>query len=165
MASAGKPTDGNTGKPSNPPCDADHGHPGENVGRCPQDSDGDGVPDAEDNCPNVSNANQTNTDVNLPAGDAAGDACDNDDDADGLADSSEAPNNCDQFDGDTDDDGLSDGTKVNIGTQCNDADTDNDGVNDGVDDCPVTPGTLANGCPDKSGAARKSSASRTASRS
>ncbi|MFY9299757.1 MAG: type VI secretion system tube protein Hcp [Candidatus Nitrosotenuis sp.] len=45
------------------------------------DSDGDGVPDTSDNCPNVSNATQTNTD-----GDASGDTCDADDDNDGIAD-------------------------------------------------------------------------------
>ncbi len=47
----------------------------------PTDSDGDGVPDAEDNCPMTGNPAQTNTD-----GDAQGDACDGDDDNDGVAD-------------------------------------------------------------------------------
>ena len=37
----------------------------------PTDTDGDGVPDASDNCPAVANANQRNHD-----GDAKGDACD-----------------------------------------------------------------------------------------
>ncbi|HPU25903.1 MAG TPA: thrombospondin type 3 repeat-containing protein, partial [Phycisphaerae bacterium] len=36
------------------------------------DTDGDGVPDATDNCPNVANANQLDTD-----GDGRGNACDN----------------------------------------------------------------------------------------
>ena len=46
-----------------------------------KDADFDGVPDFADNCPNVSNPTQDNTD-----GDAQGDACDSDDDNDGLTD-------------------------------------------------------------------------------
>jgi len=38
----------------------------------PPDSDGDGIPDANDNCPNFQNANQADGD-----GDGVGDACDN----------------------------------------------------------------------------------------
>jgi hypothetical protein len=45
------------------------------------DSDGDGVPDANDNCPSTPNANQLDAD-----GDGAGNACDSDDDNDGVAD-------------------------------------------------------------------------------
>jgi hypothetical protein len=45
------------------------------------DSDGDGVLDISDNCPNTSNPSQTDTD-----GDGQGDACDADDDNDGVAD-------------------------------------------------------------------------------
>ncbi|HSA59373.1 MAG TPA: choice-of-anchor Q domain-containing protein [bacterium] len=45
------------------------------------DADGDGIPNTLDNCPDVSNADQTDTD-----GDGAGDACDTDDDGDGVAD-------------------------------------------------------------------------------
>lgn len=45
------------------------------------DADGDGVDDAADNCPLVSNADQANFD-----GDSEGDACDEDDDNDGVAD-------------------------------------------------------------------------------
>ena len=48
------------------------------------DTDRDGVPDAGDNCPAVSNSNQLNTD-----GDSQGDACDSDDDNDGKADASD----------------------------------------------------------------------------
>ena len=54
------------------------------------DEDGDGVLDAEDNCPSVSNADQTDLD-----GDGQGDACDEDDDGDALADDddkSQTPN-------------------------------------------------------------------------
>ena len=45
------------------------------------DADGDGIPDAEDNCPNVASADQTDTD-----GDGEGDVCDTDDDNDGVPD-------------------------------------------------------------------------------
>ena len=45
----------------------------------PSDDDGDGKANADDNCPLVANAPQTDTD-----GDGAGDACDVDDDGDGL---------------------------------------------------------------------------------
>jgi hypothetical protein len=37
----------------------------------PADADGDGVPDAQDNCPSVANSNQSDSD-----GDSVGDACD-----------------------------------------------------------------------------------------
>ncbi len=67
------------------------------------DNDGDGVSDAGDNCPNDPNAAQLNTDGNFidqtppssqddrtwPNSDAAGDACDPDDDNDGLTDTAE----------------------------------------------------------------------------
>ena len=76
------------------------------------DSDGDGIPDASDNCPLVANPGQLNTD-----GDADGDACDNDDDNDGLTDAEE---------------------KI-LGTDPKDKDTDNDGVNDGADAFPLDP--------------------------
>ncbi len=55
------------------------------VGGGCSDGDGDGVIDALDNCPTVSNSTQTNTD-----GDSTGDACDPDDDGDGYTDSAEA---------------------------------------------------------------------------
>ena len=49
------------------------------------DSDGDGVLDNDDNCPRVSNEDQTDTDS-----DGEGDACDDDDDGDGVADADDA---------------------------------------------------------------------------
>ena len=51
----------------------------------PPDEDGDDVPDEEDNCPSVSNPDQTDTDA-----DGAGDACDTDDDNDGVSDGDDA---------------------------------------------------------------------------
>jgi len=45
------------------------------------DFDGDGVPDVSDDCPEVADPDQTDTD-----GDGAGDACDGDDDGDGVMD-------------------------------------------------------------------------------
>ncbi|WP_437996961.1 kelch repeat-containing protein [Sorangium sp. So ce185] len=61
------------------------------AGVCTRDSDDDGVADHEDNCPEVPNTSQTNTDGGLSAGDPLGDACDDDDDADGHPD---AADNC-----------------------------------------------------------------------
>ena len=51
------------------------------------DTDGDGVADAQDNCPSVSNASQADLDS-----DGIGDACDPDLDGDGVAN---GPDNCD----------------------------------------------------------------------
>ncbi|XLS29575.1 reprolysin-like metallopeptidase [Flavobacteriaceae bacterium M23B6Z8] len=89
------------------------------------DADGDGVLDVNDNCPNVENTNQLDTD-----GDGDGNACDDDDDADGILDQND---NCplivnlDQADNDGD----------GIGDPC-DEDDDNDGVLDVNDNCPLT---------------------------
>lgn len=51
---------------------------GSGIAPPPTDSDGDGVPDATDNCPTVQNPDQRDSD-----GDGAGDVCDNDFDGDG----------------------------------------------------------------------------------
>jgi sugar lactone lactonase YvrE len=51
----------------------------------PVDTDGDGVVDATDNCPNVANLDQADAD-----GDGQGDACDSDDDNDGIPDASDS---------------------------------------------------------------------------
>jgi len=77
------------------------------------DADGDGVCDSLDNCPNVANGDQTDTD-----GDGQGDACDNDDDNDGIPDASD---NC---------------PTSNVADQ---TDTDGDGIGDVCDPTPGSP--------------------------
>lgn len=67
------------------------------------DADTDGVTDAQDNCPGATNKEQLNTD-----GDKEGDACDPDDDNDGLADLDEVPRGTDPRNPDTDGDGQGD---------------------------------------------------------
>jgi titin len=57
------------------------------------DTDGDGVPDTSDNCPTVPNPGQQNLD-----GDTKGDACDVDDDGDGVGDLDEGPCGSDPMD-------------------------------------------------------------------
>jgi hypothetical protein len=77
---------------------------------------------AGDNCPLVSNADQLNTD-----GDSLGDACDPDDDNDGVDDSTDnCPILANANQADNDGDG--------VGDAC-DADDDNDGVADAGDNC------------------------------
>lgn len=100
------------------------------------DDDNDGILDVDDNCPNVANADQLDTD-----GDGIGDVCDTDDDNDGIDDSNDnCPliANADQADTDND----------SIGDVC-DNDSDNDGVTDDLDTCPNTVSNAVvdvNGC-------------------
>ena len=90
----------------------------------PTDSDGDGIPDATDNCPTVPNPDQKDTD-----GDGIGDACDPDDDNDTVPDTTDnCPLVANPDQKDTDGDG--------VGDAC-DPDDDNDGVVDGADNCPL----------------------------
>ena len=114
---------------------------------CP-DADGDGIKDSDDACPNV-------------AGTAALNGCP-DTDGDGIADKDDA---CPNVKGtramkgcpDTDGDGVADasdkcpkvkGPKGNNG--CPWADTDKDGVLDKDDKCPKVPGVASNnGCPEQ----------------
>ena len=96
------------------------------------DSDGDGIDDENDNCPNVSNPNQTDSD-----GDGVGDACDstngNDTDGDGIDnDDDNCPNVSNPNQTDTDGDGVGDACD---GTNNNDS--DGDGIDDVDDNCPT----------------------------
>ncbi|MBM4398252.1 MAG: thrombospondin type 3 repeat-containing protein, partial [Deltaproteobacteria bacterium] len=93
---------------------------------CDGDSDGDGVPDGEDNCVAVVNPGQDDLE-----GDGLGDACDPDDDGDGTPDVADlCPAVADPSQSDIDGDGL--------GDAC-DADKDGDGVLNGADNCAGTP--------------------------
>jgi hypothetical protein len=75
------------------------------------DSDDDGTNDGADNCPAKPNSDQTNTD-----GDAKGNACDADDDNDGVLDADDA-----------------------FPTDANEtANSDSDTIGDNADNCPVT---------------------------
>ncbi len=114
----------------------------------PTDFDGDGIPDEEDNCPDLPGLLELN-------------GCP-DTDGDGIADSEDE---CPDFAGtielkgcpDSDGDGVSDnedecpnlvGPADNNG--CPIVDRDNDGVLDEEDDCPDEAGSLATrGCPDR----------------
>ena len=97
------------------------------------DTDNDGAIDTNDNCPNIANPDQADSD-----GDGIGDACEPDADSDGVADSIDncpAIANADQAD--LDGDGQ--------GDACDD-DDDGDGVSDGADSCAATaPASLVNG--------------------
>jgi hypothetical protein len=120
------------------------------------DTDGDGVCDDDDNCPNVANPNQENQDE-----DDLGDACDNcpsvsnpgqeDGDSDGIGDACDncpSVSNPGQEDGDSDgvgdvcDNCPSDPAKTEpgiCGCGTPDVDTDNDGTLDCNDGCPTDP--------------------------
>lgn len=104
---------------------SDEGDPGD---------DDDGVPDVNDNCPTVANANQADND-----NDGIGNACDPDDDNDGVPDVSD---NC-QFvansnQADSDCDGVGNACDV-----CPGGDDKIDYNNDGLPDCKYLPATFA----------------------
>jgi hypothetical protein len=104
------------------------------------DGDGDGVPDATDNCPGTANANQANRD-----GDTQGDVCDTDDDNDGVADGHDAcPRGATGWTSTLTSDHDGDGCK----DSGEDPDDDNDAVTDTHDSCPVLAGGgTSSGCP------------------
>ena len=103
------------------------------------DSDSDGRADSNDNCPNDANADQANND-----GDDLGDACDGDDDNDGVLDELD----CAPFDasiavtiGDVCNDGNANTSNDRINENCecvgsDSEDRDNDGVVNASDNCP-----------------------------
>ncbi|MDI1450291.1 thrombospondin type 3 repeat-containing protein [Polyangium sp. 6x1] len=98
---------------------------------CSVDADGDGVPDAYDNCPDVVNLEQGDQD-----GDGAGDACDADPDGDEIP--TEMGDNCPW----TANAGQEDRDEDGVGDACDadDAlDDDGDGIADTSDVCPGVP--------------------------
>ncbi len=123
---------------------------------CAPDTDNDGILNTVDNCPVVANADQRNTDL-----DDAGDACDSDDDNDGVTDAAEDELGTDPLVADTDGDTWSDSKELSCrsdprvatsvpgdndldGTiNCDDTDDDNDGVLD-VNDPDIDGDGIAN---------------------
>ncbi len=90
------------------------------------DADGDGIPDEQDNCPDVPNPDQADLD-----GDGVGDACDDDIDGDGILNEDDnCPTTPNPDQADLDGDG--------VGDVCDD-DIDGDGIPDEQDNCPLVP--------------------------
>ncbi len=114
------------------------------------DRDADGVPDAQDNCPDVANGDQANGD-----GDDVGDACDvcpdvadmqGDEDGDGFGDACDiCPVEPDPNQGDVDQDGFGDACDACPAVVDDQADADLDGVGDACDVCAAIPDDQADG--------------------
>ena len=93
------------------------------------DDDNDFIALFKDNCPGLATLDVTNTD-----GDSQGDACDTDDDDDGLSDTEEATAGTNDKLVDTDGDGLSDFEELNEhNTNPNKMDSDGNGLNDTIE--------------------------------
>jgi hypothetical protein len=100
----------------------------------PNDVDGDGILNDLDNCPNVSNSAQEDSD-----GDGAGDVCDTDEDEDNDGVSNDVDNCPDVANA-----GQEDADGDNIGDVCDnqdDADLDGDTVPNASDNCPQVANT------------------------
>jgi probable HAF family extracellular repeat protein len=103
------------------------------------DTDGDTIPDATDNCPDIANSDQANFD-----NDSLGDACDPDDDNDGMPDTFETANGLDSNNAadaaqDADGDGLTNLEEFQSNINPQNPDSDGDGVSDGIE---IAQGTI-----------------------